>query len=47
MTSPLFPSLACNFEIDMPALKLARLVIKKKSIGITNIFETEARHQLL
>jgi len=46
MTSPLFPSLGCNFEIDIQTLKLARLVIKK-SIGITMIFETEARDQLL
>jgi len=30
MSSPHFPSLACNFEIDMPTLKLARLVIKQK-----------------
>jgi hypothetical protein len=42
MTSPLFPSLACNFEIDRPTLKLARLVIKKKRLTI--IFETEAGH---
>jgi hypothetical protein len=32
MTSPLFPSLACNFEIYMPILKLARLIIKKKYV---------------